>query len=275
MSKRILIVDDDPWIRRMVGTVLERRSYQVDTASDGREGLEKALAGKPDLIITDVLMPKMDGWAFVRALRSNPEMALIPVIFLTALAKEEDRILGFRLGADDYLAKPFRFEELDLRVEKVMRLASRLQQNLQRQRQEEGMPGFRGDLAQLGVSSVLTVMEMERKSGVVVLESHRRPSALRASPARTGRVFMREGRVLAASFDEDPSKRGADAVFEMLTWKEGSFHFTSLEVVMEDQIGTSTTHLLMEGARRIDELAAGVEAERSADLELEDDLAKR
>jgi DNA-binding response OmpR family regulator len=264
MGKRILIVDDDPWIRRMVGTVLERRSHQVDTASDGREGLERALAFKPDLIITDVLMPKMDGWAFVRALRSNPEMSLIPVIFLTALAKEEDRILGFRLGADDYLAKPFRFEELDLRVEKVMRLASRLQQNLQRQRQDEGMPGFRGDLAQLGVSSVLTVMEMERKSGVVVLQSHR----------RTGRVFMRDGRVLAASFDEDSSKRGAEAVFEMLTWKEGSFHFTSLEVVMEDQIGTSTTHLLMEGARRIDELAAGVDANQNVDLELDDEPAK-
>ena len=264
MSKRILIVDDDPWIRRMVGTVLERRAYQVDTACDGHEGLQKAFDFKPDLIITDVLMPKMDGWALVRALRSNPEMALIPVIFLTALAKEEDRILGFRLGADDYLAKPFRFEELDLRVEKVMRLASRLQQNLQRQRQEEGMPGFRGDLSQLGVSSVLTVMEMERKSGVVVLRSQR----------RTGRVFMRDGRVLAASFDEDASVRGADAVFEMLTWKEGLFHFTSLEVDMVDQIGTSTTHLLMEGARRIDESAAGVESDQSVDLDLEEEPAK-
>jgi len=211
MGKRILIVDDDPWIRRMVATVLERRSHEVDTAGDGQEGLEKALAGKPDLVITDVLMPGMDGWALVRALRSNPEMALVPVIFLTALNKDEDRILGFRLGADDYLAKPFRFEELDLRVEKALRVASRMRHKVeQQQHQDETMPGFRGDLAQLGVSAVLTVLEMERKSGILVLR-HR----------QTGRVFIRAGRVLAASFDERPGSRGAEVVFEMLTWKEG------------------------------------------------------
>ncbi len=243
MAKRVLIVDDDPWIRRMVGTVMARRGHQVETAREGREGLEKALQFHPDVIITDVMMPGMDGWSFVRAVRSHKEMSLTPVIFLTALNKEEDRILGFRLGADDYLAKPFRFEELDLRVDKVLRAGDRMQQQVQTYRQEpEPVAGFKGDLSQLGVSAVLTVLEMERKSGILVLR-HR----------TTGRVFMREGRALAAFFDERPEPRGADAVFEMLTWKEGTFHFTALEVDMEDQIGTTTTHLLMEGARRIDE----------------------
>jgi DNA-binding response OmpR family regulator len=244
MSKRILIVDDDPWIRRMVGTVLERRGHRLDAASDGSEGLEKALELRPDLIITDVLMPGMDGWALVRALRSHPEMSLVPVIFLTALNKDEDRILGYRLGADDYLAKPFRVEELDLRVEKALRVADRLRQSLERQRQDESMPGFRGDLGQLGVSAVLTTLEMERKSGVLVFRDR-----------RTGRVFIRGGQVVAASFDDEPGsrERGAEVIYELLRWKQGQFQFTSLEVEMEDRIGTSTTHLLMEGARRIDE----------------------
>ena len=112
------------------------------------------------------------------------------------------------------------------------------------------MPGFRGDLAQLGISAVLTILEMERKSGILLLRGGR----------RTGRVFIREGRVLAASFDDDPGSRGAEVVFEMLTWKDGQFQFTSLEVDMEDHIGSSTTHLLMEGARRMDEQAAGLAA---------------
>jgi DNA-binding response OmpR family regulator len=252
MPRRILIVDDDPWIRRMVGTVMERRGHQVDTATEGKEGLDKALRLAPDLIITDVMMPGMDGWSFVRALRSHKEMSLIPVIFLTGLNKDEDRILGFRLGADDYLAKPFRFEELDLRVEKVLRSSERLRQHVQEMAEEpmtEGTVGLRGDLAHLGVSAVLTILEMERKSGILVLRA----------PKFTGRVFMREGRALAAFFDDQPQPRGADAVFAMLTWKLGKFEFTALEVDMEDQIKTSTTHLLMEGARRIDEAAAGVE----------------
>jgi DNA-binding response OmpR family regulator len=248
MAKRVLIVDDDPWIRRMVGTVIERRGHQVETAREGKEGLDKALQFRPDLIISDVMMPGMDGWAFVRALRAHREMSLIPVIFLTALNKEEDRILGFRLGADDYLAKPFRFEELDLRVERVLRSSDRMQQNVREMSQDEGAVSLRGDLGQLGVSAVLTVLEMERKSGILVL---------RQGPM-TGRVFMKEGRALAAFFDEKPQPRGADAVFEMLTWREGRFEFTCLEVEMEDQIKTSTTHLLMEGARRIDEAAAGI-----------------
>ncbi len=248
MPKRVLIVDDDPWIRRMVGTVIERRGHQVETAREGKEGLDKALQFRPDLIISDVMMPGMDGWSFVRALRAHREMSLIPVIFLTALNKEEDRILGFRLGADDYLAKPFRFEELDLRVERVLRSSDRMQQNVREMSQDDGAVGLRGDLGQLGVSAVLTILEMERKSGILVL---------RQGPA-TGRIFMKEGRALAAFFDEKPQPRGAEAVFEMLTWREGRFEFTGLEVEMEDQIKTSTTHLLMEGARRIDEAAAGL-----------------
>jgi len=247
MGKRILIVDDDPWIRRMVGTVLERRGHKVDTAQEGKEGLDLAIRNKPDLIITDVMMPGMDGWSFIRALRSQKEMSLVPVIFLTGLNKDEDRILGFRLGADDYLSKPFRFEELDLRVEKVLRNSERMRQQVMDMGQDEvNAIGLRGDLAHLGVSAVLIILEMERKSGILVLRSQ-----------ITGRVFLKEGRVLAAFFDDKPQPRGAEAVFEMLTWKSGKFEFTALEVEMEDQIQTTTTHLLMEGARRIDEAAAG------------------
>ncbi len=70
-GRKILLLDDDPWILRMVGTVLERKGHEVESASDGVEGLEKTSHFRPDLIVTDVMMPRMNGWSFVRALRSH------------------------------------------------------------------------------------------------------------------------------------------------------------------------------------------------------------
>lgn len=248
MSKRILIVDDEPAILRMVESLMARHGYTVEMARDGQEGLAKATRNPPDLIITDVLMPGMDGWSLVRAIRARQDLALVPVIFLTALNSPKDRILGFRLGADDFLQKPFHLEELDLRIAKVLRRGSRVQADVARMTADDdgGAVGLRGSLAHIGVSSILTILEMERKSGILVLRSR-----------ETGRVFLKEGRSLDAFFDGRPAPRGAEAVYEMLTWTSGSFEFSNLEVEMEDTINASTTHLLMEGARRIDEAASG------------------
>lgn len=248
MGSRILIVDDNPWVRRMVGTMLERGGHEVETAQNGAEGLVKAQSFAPDLVMTDVLMEQMDGWTFVRQLRSTPETSMIPVIFLTALDNEEDRIRGFRLGADDYLPKPFRFEELNLRIERTLRSIGRVQEAAQElKNHEDTNVGLRGDLAQLGISAVLTILEMERKSGVLLIEA-----------GSTGRVFIREGKIIAAFLDGPEQMIGADAVYRMLTWGSGAFRFTALDVDMEDQIQASTAHLLMEGARRVDERQAGL-----------------
>jgi CheY-like chemotaxis protein len=257
--ERILIVDDDPWILRMVSTLLEKRGYGIFTAEDGEEGVLKADQARPDLIITDVMMPRMDGWQMVRALRSRPELAFIPVIFLTALGGEEDRIKGFRLGADDYLAKPFRFEELDLRVQNALKKAKQARvphgdgEGEAKKKTPSGVNfpkqnvGIHGNLEQLGLSSLLVIVEMERKSGMLRIER----------PGATGRLFAREGRVIAARVDGDAApkdaRKGAEAVYHMLTWSSGRFDFAAVDVDMEDEVQSTTTHLLMEGARLIDE----------------------
>jgi CheY-like chemotaxis protein len=255
---RVLIVDDDPWILRLVSTLLEKRGYNIATASDGEEGLMRADQLKPDLIITDVMMPKLDGWALVRALRSRSELALVPVIFLTALGGEEDRIRGFRLGADDYLPKPFRFEELDLRVANALKKAKQAQEKAEEVKHAAVEPahaaggskkpaGIHGTLEQLGLSSLLVMIEMERKSGILRLER----------VGATGRIFAREGRVIAARLDGDrapaDARKGAEAVYHLLTWVDGRFDFSAVDVDMEDEVQSTTTHLLMEGARLIDE----------------------
>jgi DNA-binding response OmpR family regulator len=238
---RILIVDDDAWILKMVSTVLDKRGYTIDIAADGREALERVSAHTPDLVITDVMMPHLDGWALIRKLRARPETAFTPVIFLTALGSDDDRIRGFRLGADDYLPKPFRFEELDLRVQNALRRVGRSKDEARQAVAPQ--PGVQGSLEQLGLSALLMMLDMEKKSGVLVL----------AHKGETARLFVRDGRVVRAAIDGRPEPRGAQCVYHVLRWPEGRFDFSSLDVDMEDEVQSSTAHLLMEGARLIDE----------------------
>ena len=106
--------------------------------------------------------------------------------------------------------------------------------------------GLSGRLEQLGLSSLLVMMEMERKDGVLQLQ--------RGEDKAVGRIFLRKGQVVQASIDKDTEGRdGRESVYHMLTWSKGRFHFTAMEVEMEDLVQTSTTSLLMEGARLIDE----------------------
>jgi CheY-like chemotaxis protein len=234
------VADDDAWILRMVATVLEKRGYSVETAVDGEDALARALAQPPDLLITDVMMPKLDGWSLVRQLRAHPELAMLPVIFLTALSSEDDRIRGFRLGADDYVTKPFRFEELDLRVAKTLR---RTAQTAQETRDQLASSGLRGDLSQVGLSSLLVLIEMERKTGLLQLRG----------PAASGQILVREGKVVHARLDNAEEPVDAECVYHLLTWSAGEFEFVSCVVEGDDRVNESTTHLLMEGARLIDE----------------------
>jgi len=241
MAPHVLVADDDAWILRMVATVLEKRGYSVETAVDGEDALHRALARPPDLLITDVMMPRMDGWSLVRNLRAHDGLALLPVIFLTALSSEDDRIRGFRLGADDYVTKPFRFEELDLRVAKTLR---RTQVQIQETRDQLGSAGLRGDLSQVGLSSLLILIEMERKTGLLQL---RAPNGLSA------KVLVRDGRVVHARLDNSDDPVDAECIYYLLTWGAGEFDFVMCLVEGSDRVNVSTTHLLMEGARLMDE----------------------
>ena len=371
MGARVLVVDDDPWILRMVTATLEKRRYVVDTAREGKQALERAHANPPDVIISDVMMPVMDGWTFVQQLRQDPRLSQIPVIFLTALGKDEARLGELGLGPEDFLAKPFRFDDLDKRVSSALRRKNNAGSSASTgvpgsspgvpgtgsgvpgtgsgvpgapphptpgrvptpagayytpppaAPQGDGAPGqpypgyppgaypypyppgyppgaypypppqgfppgypppppgegapprsteplarppstsevkqhgsgsfpaqrrttaLNGRLEQLGLSSLLVMMEMERKDGVLTLK----PTA----GGDTGRIFIRGGQVICAKLDGHPETPGRDCVYQMLRWKQGTFSFNAMEVDMEDTVQSSTTHLLMEGARLIDE----------------------
>ena len=112
MSKRLLVVDDEPNLLFAVSACLRAEGYEVATARSGREALLRVAEGLPDLVISDIRMPGMDGYALARQLRSSPRTDLIPIVFLTAKDEMADRIEGFRSGVDAYLTKPFEPDEL-------------------------------------------------------------------------------------------------------------------------------------------------------------------
>ncbi len=121
MKQRILVVDDEPDVLELVEYNLSGAGFSVITASDGAEALAKIRTHQPDLVILDVMMPEMDGTELCKLLRRDPATADIPIILLTARAGEIDRVLGFELGADDYVTKPFSPRELVLRVKSLLR----------------------------------------------------------------------------------------------------------------------------------------------------------
>ena len=121
MARRLLVVDDDPGLLRAVAETLRAEGYEVTTARRGAEALTRIAESLPDLIVSDIRMPGMDGYELVRNLRASARTKLIPIVFLTAKDETADRIAGFRTGVDAYLTKPFEPDELLAVVANILR----------------------------------------------------------------------------------------------------------------------------------------------------------
>ncbi|WP_432979476.1 response regulator transcription factor [Dactylosporangium sp. CA-233914] len=122
MGQRVLVVDDDPTVSDVVRRYLERADFSVRLAGDGPGALEEYRQERPDLVVLDLMLPGIDGLEVCRRLRAQDPA--LPIIMLTALGEESDRVLGLEIGADDYITKPFSPRELVLRVQSVLRRAS-------------------------------------------------------------------------------------------------------------------------------------------------------
>ena len=120
-ARRVLVVDDEPMVREVVSAYLTREGYEVTEAGDGRAALDAIAGAEPDLVVLDVMLPRVDGFSVLSALRKHSK---VPVILLTARTEEPDRVLGLELGADDYVVKPFSPRELAARVRSVLRRTS-------------------------------------------------------------------------------------------------------------------------------------------------------
>ena len=127
MSKRLLLVEDDPSLLIAISAVLRGGGFEISTARNGKEALLQIARSVPDLVVSDIRMPLMDGYALARHLRSAPHTKLVPIVFLTAKDDTQDRIEGFRSGIDAYLTKPFEPDELIAVVMNILDRVDRTQ----------------------------------------------------------------------------------------------------------------------------------------------------
>lgn len=248
------MVDDDGGTREVLNAVLEKAGYAVELARDGEEAFRTALEWAPDLLLTDIMMPRVDGWTLVKRLRSRGEFALMPVIFLTNLTSKEDRIQGFRLGADDYIPKPFNYEELVARVERALERRDAMKEEVRRKLGSRASASgaedpedellMQGLLDSFGFSALLGVFEQEGATGLLQVEH---------PDGRHARVWIREGQVVQASIEGGENAKGAEAIYALLAWRSGHFTLHRTSVDDRNEVGMSSTHLLLEGARRLDE----------------------
>jgi len=123
---KVLIVDDEESLRSLIEIYLMKNNFHVISASNGKEAIDKIHADRPEIIISDIMMPEMDGYELLSYLKSSSEFSEIPVIMLTSMDEDMDKIHGLSAGADDYMTKPFNMEELLLRVEKLLFLKRRI-----------------------------------------------------------------------------------------------------------------------------------------------------
>lgn len=178
-SKKVLIIEDEKSISDIIKFNLSKEGFDVDTAYDGQDGLDKALKGKPDLILLDVMLPIMDGFQVCKKVR---ETSTVPILMLTAKEEEVDKVLGLELGADDYITKPFGMRELIARIKANIRRTD-LMVNLQ------DVPSNIQDFGNLAID--LNRYEV-RKNGKALELTLREFELLKYLAERENKVFSRE-----------------------------------------------------------------------------------
>ncbi len=176
MTEKILIIDDDLDTLRLVGLMLQRQGYQISAATNGQQGLEKAFEEDPDLILLDIMMPDMDGYEVTRRLRQNPSTLETPVLMFTAKTQLDDKVVGFEVGANDYLTKPTHPAELQMRVKNLLvRLSEKRAANHPGTEENHGyvigVLGARGGLGTTTLAVNLGAgLQSRTKSEVIVAE---------------------------------------------------------------------------------------------------------
>jgi uncharacterized protein (TIGR02266 family) len=230
----VLLVEDSSAYRAQIEETLRASGYRVTTAENGLAALGAAVREPPDLVVSDVNMPLMDGWQLVRILRERPATREVPIVFLTTLSGDADRLRGYQLGVDDYLNKPFVPAELARRLRKVLVRA-----------RAERMDGsaLRGDLGQVSVASLLSWLDSERRSGVLILRGGTGEASVHVAQGRITRVDL-PGQAAASLLER--------CMAMLDEYKEGRFAMTNATPDTRGD-GLPIAGLLLEHAQRADE----------------------
>jgi DNA-binding response OmpR family regulator len=232
--KTALVVDDSDTFRRFLVSLLGTQGFMVYEAGDGEEGLRVALERRPWLILTDVSMPRVDGFELCRLVRSHSLIRHTPLIFLSGWDEYKDRYQGLEAGADEYLSKQTSVRELLIRIQLILKRYAELGA-----RRGIGA-GFGGALEVVGLPGFLQMCHLARLSGVCAVRSE----------GRIAEIRLREGRVLGV---RALSLAGREALFEVLGWPRGYFEFTAADPGSGTPLAETLEELLLEGCRRLDE----------------------
>jgi CheY-like chemotaxis protein len=234
----VVIADDEPLQREAAARCFQERGDTVRMAGDGLAALSECLRKAPDLVLSDVQMPRMDGWQLLRMLRGRLALRNVPVVFLTSLASERDRLLGYRLGVDDYVSKPHVPADLLERADRAVVRAAQLKAADSTTAPES----LRGDLEQVSLPSLLAFLEMERKTGV-----------LRIGPVKNARLFLLDGRPVRIESPDLGAPAAPDVLMALLDVSAGRFEFVAEPVEGPDEIKMTVSGALLEHARVHDE----------------------
>jgi two-component system, OmpR family, response regulator len=263
----VLVIEDDEWVSRLLQSAIREAGYDAMVCVTARMGLDTAVAQQPDCIVCDVQLPDHDGFWVARNVRtSTSRVSVTPFLFLSGLDDEQSRLEGFHVGADVWINKPFRVDEVVAQIEALVQMAARL-----RHRRDSMMsvppPGvtpsaIEGDLGQMSIATVLTVLEMERRTGVFEVVSKKRRAQLEIVAGHVLEGTVGGTRVPALT-----------ALRTMLAWNVGRFSFVPRAVPISQQQPHGGGNLTL-GAFLIEAMRLEDEATR-ADLELPPSTERR
>ncbi len=231
----ILLVDDNPMIREMLRQALAVYCV-VTTAADGTDALLKAIESPPDLIVTDYMIPGLDGRHLMDKLKTRSATAKIPIIMLASRADISEKLRMLQVSVEDYIEKPFYLKDASSRIKKVIDKIA-----LEKMaREAPGESVLRGSLSQMNIMDLFQSLEMGHKSCSLTLTYN----------GEKCEMFFSDGQVNHAICG--PLK-GEDAVYKTMAWKDGSFAIDFTGSSKEQTVTRSTQGLLMEGLRLLDE----------------------
>jgi CheY-like chemotaxis protein len=256
--QRILLADDDPKLLSLLKSSLQKEGYATIEVFDGEAALEQIKSEKPDLVLADIAMPKVDGFELCQIIRNDPALAYIPFIFLTAKGELHDRVKGLNFGADDYISKPFHISEVVARIKVVIQRSAPPSAVA-----EDNETDLRGNLEQMGMPEVVQTLSMAKKTGCLKI----------INQSKVGRLYFQGGDVVHATLDK---YKNEEAAYRLLAWAEGYFEFDSKDRVERSTLTSTTTSLLMEGFSQRDEYVKYKEAMPPFDaiLKLKDPVQK-
>ena len=233
MTGKILLVDDDENLIKLLHISLKKADYIVITSSNAEKAITIAEEERPDLIISDVNMPEMDGLEFCSIIRQKSKVPMVPFIFLSNLKDPESIIHGFRAGADEFLHKPIDRKDLLNNVKKLIERGNRLKR--MDSKGEENVV-LSGNTSEFTIIEIAQLMNINKRTGVLKVNS--------------AEIYFKSGDIITATFKEFKNEK---AVNEIIKLDDAEFSFSSQEIDKDREIKANTMFLLMEACRINDE----------------------